>query len=415
MPGYRYMNRRTEPRFQVYALARIALFDHPESESSGELVDVSGAGLRVLASEVFEPNQIITVETDQHLILAEVRNCTANGSKFSIGAERVHSVAKLSLPRTASRGERNQVLVEDFHRRLHAELDSPPELAAVRSTAAAARFSSAHPQLAPSADSSAPDLTLMTEVAEVLPAPEAPPPPNEEAPVPMAVVTAPSPAVVEPSPAYQTGALATAKEPESKPAMKPEEPLREMFRQPANSVSKANARSRILAVLIAAALTVVAIVGLSFGPFARRAPLQTSVAAKSTSAPAASLATEPAPAPAKAPAPLIPAPVGKPQPSPKPGTAVTAHASITSSDRSWITACADGKPSFSKLFVEGSKDDLAFSQRALVRMGSAGPVEIILNGKPVGPLGRTGQVVIVELTPAGFRIAMPGEPGDCTK
>ncbi len=87
---------------------------------------------------------------------------------------------------------------------------------------------------------------------------------------------------------------------------------------------------------------------------------------------------------------------------------------ITASDRSWVTACADGYPVLSKLFVNGSKDQLVFSARALVRMGSAGPLEIRLNDKSVGPLGLPGQVRVMELTASGSRFITPGEPGDCT-
>jgi hypothetical protein len=121
-------------------------------------------------------------------------------------------------------------------------------------------------------------------------------------------------------------------------------------------------------------------------------------------------------APPPVPAAVVRKPV-KPAPVPvvTPAPAGKTQVSITSTDRSWITACADGKSAFSKLFVNGSKDELAFSDRALVRMGSAGSVDIALNGKSVGPLGHVGQVVIVELTPKGFRLAKPGEPGDCTK
>jgi hypothetical protein len=113
---------------------------------------------------------------------------------------------------------------------------------------------------------------------------------------------------------------------------------------------------------------------------------------------------------------LTPIPVlSLPKASPKtPSPGGKTRASITASDRSWITACTDGKATFSKLFVGGSQDDLVFSERALVRMGSAGSVAILLNGKPVGSLGRVGEVRVVELTPNASRIVTPGGPGDCT-
>ena len=384
------MNRRIEPRFQVYAPAQIASLDHPEAENAAELVDVSGAGLRILASEAMEAGQIITVETDQHLILADVRNCEQHGNKFSIGAERVHSVAKLSLPRSGSRGDRNQVLVEDFHRRLREELERPQESLPSRSSAAAERFRAYAAKKDP--EPVAPEAEALPEEAVAAPVAE------------LAIVA-------------ETPVVAAVVQPEPAPVPKPVEPTREMFMPPPVKVDKANSRSRWMAVMVAAALTIVAVAALSFGPFARRAPLQTSVAAKST-APAAATPAPPAVAPASiadpvakalAPAPVVPktsSPVAAPSAS---------QAVITATDRSWITACADGKQAFSKLFVNASKDELAFSTRAVVRMGSAGSAAISVNGKSVGSLGRVGQVVIIELTPNASRFLTPGDAADCTK
>ena len=90
------------------------------------------------------------------------------------------------------------------------------------------------------------------------------------------------------------------------------------------------------------------------------------------------------------------------------------HASIQTNDRSWITACADGKMLFSKLFTAGSKDNVDFIKRAVVRIGDAGPVEITIDGKPLGPLGRTGQVRVIVLTPGSSHFQVSGEPDDCT-
>jgi hypothetical protein len=94
--------------------------------------------------------------------------------------------------------------------------------------------------------------------------------------------------------------------------------------------------------------------------------------------------------------------------------AVKSHASIRTNDRSWITACVDGKVVFSKLFTAGSQDSVDFVDRAVVRTGNAGPVEITLDGKPVGALGQTGQVRVIELVPGAPRFLVGGEADDCT-
>jgi hypothetical protein len=88
---------------------------------------------------------------------------------------------------------------------------------------------------------------------------------------------------------------------------------------------------------------------------------------------------------------------------------------IRTSDNSWVTGCVDGKVIFSRLFTNGSRYDLPFTHRAVVRAGNAGPVDIFLNGKAIGPVGRAGDVSVVELTPTTSRLIVRGEPADCTE
>src|SRR5258708_31048573 len=109
-----------------------------------EVLDVSPAGLRLVTAEELSENQIITIETDRHLILADVRSCVARGAKFGISAERVHSIAGHSLPHTVARDEQNRALVADFHRRLHDELSTVPDPVASRPDRSAARFEARH-------------------------------------------------------------------------------------------------------------------------------------------------------------------------------------------------------------------------------------------------------------------------------
>jgi hypothetical protein len=90
------------------------------------------------------------------------------------------------------------------------------------------------------------------------------------------------------------------------------------------------------------------------------------------------------------------------------------HASLQTNDRSWITACVDGKVVFSKLFTAGMRDNVDFIDHAVVRMGNAGPVEITLDGKPMGSLGQMGQVRVIELLRGASHFLAGGEADDCT-
>ena len=90
------------------------------------------------------------------------------------------------------------------------------------------------------------------------------------------------------------------------------------------------------------------------------------------------------------------------------------HALLQANDRSWITACVDGKVVFSRLFTAGNKASVDFMNRAVVRVGDAGPVEITLDGKPVGSLGQVGQVRVIELVRGAAHFLVGGEADDCT-
>lgn len=487
------MNRRLETRFQVYAPAKVALLDDPDQESEGQVLDVSGAGLRLVADRELPEDQIIIIETDQHLILADVRSCLPRGSRFGIGAERIHSAAKLSLPPTSSRAERNQVLIEDFHRRLLDELQSAPDRAAVRSNAAVERFEASRLEATPAAvppepvatfelqpiferptaseppttsepeATSEPEPTSVPEAASEPPttsgagqdepppagaylpklAPAEPPEIRRDSQVhvpfaatPITVSSSAGPIDPDPEPLVASPGMAgdssdggdnaelapqealSAEDAAAAPSIGPPlvqealDPLRAAAWQADEAVAApppANTRSRVMAVVIAAGLTLAALVAFLNWPLTKHAPVQPVAAAVKSAPPPVS-----APAPVSPPVPAkVPAVVLKPTPSAAPRAGMS-RVAITASDRSWVTACADGNPVFSKLFVNGSKQELVFSSRALVRMGSAGPLEIRLNDKSVGPLGLPGQVRVIELTASASRFITPGEPGDCT-
>lgn len=156
-------------------------------------------------------------------------------------------------------------------------------------------------------------------------------------------------------------------------------------------------QSRALAVLMASGLS--AAMAFEFGGF-RNHSLPVVRAANTNQTAAKPKAAERAtPKPAAAPVPSV--------------SANKSVASIRTSDRSWITACADGKLLFSKLFVEGSAESVEFTDRATVRMGNSGPVEISVDGKPAGPVGRMGEVRAVEITSSGVQ-RLP-DAGTCGK
>lgn len=471
----------------MHAPAKIAPVNDPEREIESQVVEISGTGMRLIADAEFQVDQIFTIETDQHLILAEVRNCLARGTRFVIGAERIHSAAKLALPAYTSKVERNHALIEDLQRRLRNERQGAPEQVDARTGTAVERFQAGRTasgsELAPAAPlpgvpeaaspvAEIPEPLEILESLEILEplqedttmAAEPPPPagamvrriaplrssairldsqkdlPFQAIPVTVSsdlhpiqpVFETPEP-VAELAAAQDSGRSAEGVEPEN-PAVPSislpadEDPIRAEAKRAAQrrlaaAPDHSLARSRVKAVFVAVALTVVALLALRMGFFAKRVAPQTATATAERS-------TAPVSAPVPAPvdmhaSPPVSAAAARPATPQLPAAAQPARTvapaagksrvSITASDRSWVTACADGKMVFSKLFTSGSKEDVAFSGRAVVRTGSAGALEMQLNGKPTGPLGRPGQVRVIEFTPDSSRFISPGEPDDCTR
>lgn len=77
----------------------------------------------------------------------------------------------------------------------------------------------------------------------------------------------------------------------------------------------------------------------------------------------------------------------------------------------WISVMSDGRQTFATALAGGAMKTVEASESVRVLVGNAGGLELSLNGKPVGPLGRRGEVRIVELTAAGAQIQMtPRKP-----
>src|ERR1700733_15306517 len=119
------MNRRTEARFQVYSRAQLILLDQPERELNVSLTDMSGTGFQMLADEALPAGKQVVVETDAHLILAEVRHSRRRGERYAVAAQRVHTLPKPALPDQASRVEKVQILISDHQLTLGNESTTP--------------------------------------------------------------------------------------------------------------------------------------------------------------------------------------------------------------------------------------------------------------------------------------------------
>ena len=74
---------------------------------------------------------------------------------------------------------------------------------------------------------------------------------------------------------------------------------------------------------------------------------------------------------------------------------------LTAQQQVWISADVDGKPGYRGTMGEGEIQTIQGEERIKLFVGNAGALGVTLNGKPVGPVGKTGEVVVLELTPEG--------------
>jgi cytoskeletal protein RodZ len=124
-------------------------------------------------------------------------------------------------------------------------------------------------------------------------------------------------------------------------------------------------------------------------------------------------------APAKAPPPPVQATaVPTPQPvsaAPSPAQAPTPESvtvTVKATETAWVSLLAEGQDAVIATLKPGDEKTVAAKDAVRLRTGNAGGIEVSLNGKSIGPIGRSGQVRTVVFTPDGFRIVQQSQDSD---
>lgn len=86
------------------------------------------------------------------------------------------------------------------------------------------------------------------------------------------------------------------------------------------------------------------------------------------------------------------------------------HVELTASEPVWVRAVSDGKYVFAGTMEANQTRTVDASQSVDLRLGNAGGVNIVLNGKPLGPAGPKGQVRNIQITTGGFQTVAPKSP-----
>ena len=76
-------------------------------------------------------------------------------------------------------------------------------------------------------------------------------------------------------------------------------------------------------------------------------------------------------------------------------------------EKTWLSVSADGKEIYSGILQTAESKELEGQRTARVRAGNAGGIQVVFNGKTIGPLGPKGQVRTAVFTRDRYTILEP--------
>jgi hypothetical protein len=384
------MDARREPRFSIYGPVKATLLSSPERALDCVLLDISATGLKLIAPESLAVDEILSIEAEDHLALADVRYAQPRGDKFTIGCERIHVLNKVSLPDDKVKVDQIRLLIDDYRNRIRTGIATErPDT----NQAEAARLDRQIQEKCGKAEIPAP--APKKPVAAPVTTPSPPPPSAgafatreqlldaaaawavehwEKIPASPREGTAGRSEIIDRLTIHLAERLRppTPQPPEKLPEKPPE-------KKPQTIPKQTNVRQWRLPIGLAAAAI------LGWGLSAIFWSLNSSGAADHLHTSIRALIS----------------PTDPPAPAP---TSSVRHATIKVVEATWIVATSDGKRLFNKKLVKDDIREIEFSDKALIRIGNARGVEISLDGKPIGPIGGRGQPRLVELSATGFRL-----------
>jgi cytoskeletal protein RodZ len=81
---------------------------------------------------------------------------------------------------------------------------------------------------------------------------------------------------------------------------------------------------------------------------------------------------------------------------------------LSATERTWLSiSSSDGKEIFAGILQPSESKTLTGLDRATMKVGNAGGIEVLWNGKVISPLGTRGQVLTIRITPEDFEIVPP--------
>jgi cytoskeleton protein RodZ len=92
------------------------------------------------------------------------------------------------------------------------------------------------------------------------------------------------------------------------------------------------------------------------------------------------------------------------------GEASSVVLKLSATERTWLSISSDGKEIFAGILQPSESKTLTGLDRATMKVGNAGGIDVLWNGKSISPLGTRGQVLTIKITPQDFEIVPPPQP-----
>ncbi|MGZ3539008.1 MAG: DUF4115 domain-containing protein, partial [Thermodesulfobacteriota bacterium] len=77
---------------------------------------------------------------------------------------------------------------------------------------------------------------------------------------------------------------------------------------------------------------------------------------------------------------------------------------IKAAEKTWVSLQVDDQPEKEMTFKPGDGVSVQASNRIRMKLGNAGGLDLILNGRPLGKFGKSGEVVGLVITSQGVEV-----------
>lgn len=84
---------------------------------------------------------------------------------------------------------------------------------------------------------------------------------------------------------------------------------------------------------------------------------------------------------------------------------------LSATEECWVSVQVDGDEAWDRLMAPDQTIEIHAETQAVVRIGDAGALSMLINDRPVKPLGADGQVVNLRITPANYQTFLLDAPG----